>query len=120
MANAIFSEPGLYEGVVKRFADRPYVVIHRGFLPESLEQNSPERISLLHLDLGSGVNSTKPEIACLELLFDRIVPGGMVVFDDYGWRTYGQQKAAQDSFFAERGYKILELPTGQGLLVKRA
>ena len=29
------------------------------------------------------------------------------------------QKLAEDAFMAKRGYKILELPTGQGLLIKR-
>ena len=42
-----------------------------------------------------------------------------MVFDDYGWHLFRKQKDAEDAFMAERGYAILELPTGQGLVVKR-
>ena len=53
------------------------------------------------------------------MLFDRIVPGGLIVLDDYGWLPFKAQRDAEDIFFAERGYFVLELPTGQGLVVKR-
>lgn len=48
-----------------------------------------------------------------------MVPGGLIVLDDYGWLGYRAQKEAEDAFFAERSYMVLELPTGQGLIVKR-
>jgi predicted O-methyltransferase YrrM len=74
----------------------------------------PERIAFLHLDM----NSSKSEIAALEILFDRVSPGGLVVFDDYGWSAYAAQQVAEDAFMRQRGHRILELPTGQGLLIK--
>jgi O-methyltransferase len=55
----------------------------------------------------------------LERLFDRVLTGGVVVFDDYGWKMFHKQKEAEDAFMRSRGYGILELPTGQGLVVKR-
>jgi hypothetical protein len=55
----------------------------------------------------------------LERLFDRVLPGGIVVFDDYGWKMFHEQKQAEDDFMRRRGYEVLELPTGQGLVVKR-
>ena len=45
--------------------------------------------------------------------------GGVVVFDDYGWKLFEKQKIAEDDFMRGRGYEILELPTGQGLVTKR-
>jgi hypothetical protein len=41
------------------------------------------------------------------------------VFDDYGWTGYQAQKHAADTFMRQRGLAVLELPTGQGLVVKR-
>ena len=111
----IFSEPGLHEKVVARFAPYPNVRVVKGAVPASFAEAMPERISFLHLDM----NSSKSEIAALEVLFDRVSPGGLIVFDDYGWLGYKAQMRAEDAFMAERGYRILELPTGQGLLLKR-
>jgi len=38
--------------------------------------------------------------------------------DDYGWSAYINQKKALDAFAKRKGVKILNLPTGQGLLLK--
>jgi hypothetical protein len=104
----------LHETVVNRFEKYPNVEVVKGVVPQSFEISCPDKISFLHLDL----NSAKSEIAALEVLFDRIVPGGVVVFDDYGWIYYRAQKLAEDKFMAKRGHKILEMATGQGLLIK--
>lgn len=114
-ANRVYREPGIEQAVRRRFASFANVVITAGFLPDSLDVSAPDRIAYLHMDL----NSPKAEIACLERLLDRVVPGGMVVFDDYGWAMFAAQREAENSFLAARGYSILELPTGQGLVVVR-
>ena len=43
--------------------------------------------------------------------------GAAIVLDDYGWRPFRRQKEVADAFFASRGLEVLELPTGQGLVV---
>ena len=40
--------------------------------------------------------------------------------DDYGLLGYRVQKLAEDPWLEKRGYRVLELPTGQGLLVNSA
>ena len=115
-ANTDYRAEGLWEGVQARFRDLAHYHLHKGYLPGTLEHGDlPDRIAYLHIDL----NVAPVEIACLDRLFDRVVPGGVIVFDDYGWKVYHRQKAAEDAFFVERGYHILELPTGQGIAVKR-
>jgi O-methyltransferase len=111
----LFREAGLYESVVQRFARFPNAKIVRGLVPNSFSEALPDSIAFLHLDM----NSSKSEIAALEVLFDRISPGGIVVFDDYGWLGYRAQQEAEDNFVQSRGHWILELPTGQGLLIKQ-
>ena len=115
-ANRFYARQGLYESVLERFASYPEVTVTRGFLPESLEGRAPEKIAWLHIDL----NAARPEVETLAALFDRIVPGGSIILDDYGWVALRAQKDAEDRFFADRGYSVLELPTGQGLVIKRA
>ena len=58
-----------------------------------IEANLPKSIALLRLDT-DWYASTKKE---LEVLYPRVVPGGIVIVDDYGhWR--GSKKAV-DEFF---------------------
>lgn len=111
-----FSAPGLFESVRQRFAGYPNVHVMRGRIPEVLSADAPTSIAFMHLDL----NSAAAEVAALERLYDRMVPGGYLVLDDYGWYYYRQQKAEEDPFFHARGARVLELPTGQGLVIKAA
>ena len=64
------------------------------------------------------MNNTAPEIAAAEHFWDRLVPGGIIVLDDYGWRKQINQKIAFDRFAEARNVNVLSLPTGQGLLMK--
>lgn len=106
----------LFEEVKGRFAHLPNVTVTQGRVPASFEKAVPEKIAFLHLDL----NNVDAEIGALEILFDRMVPGAVMVLDDYGWLGYRKQKIAEDDWMAKRGYHILELPTGQGLLIKQS
>lgn len=111
--NDEYREPGIYEGVVRRFAAKPYVKIIKGIIPHTLRKDAPARIAFIHLDL----NSANAERAALEILFERLSRGAIIVFDDYGWILHRKQKEVADRFMKERGYDILELPTGQGLAI---
>lgn len=103
------------EGLVRRrFADLPGVVITKGSVPDSFAVASPERISFLHIDM----NNAEAEIAALEVLFDRVSPGGVVVLDDYGWLGYANQMLPERRWLMARGYHVLDLPTGQGLILR--
>lgn len=104
----------LYAWVQQRFADVPNATVTQGKVPDVLAHTAPEKIAFMHLDL----NNADAEIGALEVLFDRMVPGAILVLDDYGWLGYQAQKKAEDPWFKKRGYQVLELPTGQGLLIK--
>lgn len=112
-AHTVYQEKSVYENVVERFAPWENVRVIKGYLPGTLDGHAPDSIAYLHIDL----NAPKPEIGVLERLFPRMSPGGVIVFDDYGWREFIRQREAEDAFMRERGYEILELPTGQGLVV---
>jgi hypothetical protein len=114
-ANKVYQDPSLYGYVTYRFSGHSQMIITKGFLPAALDVVCPDTIGFLHIDL----NSPRAEVAVLERLFDKVLPGGVIVFDDYGWKLFAEQKIAEDAFMAARGYQILELPTGQGLVIKR-
>ena len=104
----------LYDWVKARFSDVPNAIVTQGRVPDSLAIAAPEKIAFMHLDL----NNAEAEIGALEVLFDRIVPGGILILDDYGWQAYHRQLVAEKAWFKARGYEILEMPTGQGMVIK--
>ena len=58
--------------------------------------NLPDKISLLRLDT-DWYNSTKKE---LDVLYDKVMPGGIIIIDDYG--HWGGSKKAVDDFFLNK------------------
>lgn len=104
----------LFSQVKDRFSTFSNVTVTQGKVPDILENIAPKKIAFMHLDL----NNADAEIGALELLFDRMVPGAILVLDDYGWLGYREQKLAEDPWFEKRGYRVLEIPTGQGIIVK--
>ncbi len=109
----IYREPGLYSACVARFAHLPNVEVVRGRVPDILDGHAPERVAFLHLDM----NSAEAEAAALEFFFARLGEGAYVLLDDYGWLAHREQKLVADEFFGDHGYHVLELPTGQGLVI---
>jgi hypothetical protein len=63
-------------------------------IPEYLKTNAALKISLLHID----VDVYEPTRMILESLWNRIVPGGILMLDDYG--TVEGETEAVDEFFA--------------------
>jgi O-methyltransferase len=108
----------LYETVKARFARFKNVDVIQGRVPDILPSIHVERIGLLYVDM----NAAAPERAALEMLWGRVVTGGIVISDDYGHSSKGHgyyaQKIAFDEFAASRGVSVLSLPTGQGMIVK--
>jgi len=86
----LFREQGVAQGV--RFV--------KGLFQDTIPKSAIERIALLHID-GDWYESVK---VCLEQLYDKVVPGGIIQFDDYGyWK--GARKAV-DEFLAKRKINV--------------
>ena len=72
-------------------------------LPNYVKQNPALKISLLHID----VDLYEPTKAGLDVLFDRVVRGGIVILDDYG--AFAGANKAIDDFFTDRIERIQKL-----------
>lgn len=104
-----------YVNVVETFKDFQNVQIIKGKVPDTLSQVSANKICYLSIDM----NYAMPEIAALDYFYDKLVPGAIVILDDYGaGKWHINQKKAFDEFAVEKGIKILTLPTCQGLIIK--
>lgn len=111
-----YDSEAIYNGVREKFSRYKNVNIVRGIVPDSFEVAVPKKIAFLHIDM----NSEMAEMLALEHLFDKVTPGGMIVFDDFGWDANVNQMKAELAFMNQRGHHVLELPTGQGVVIKHA
>jgi len=75
-------------------------------LPKYLENHPATRISLLHLDL----DVFAPTKYALELLWERVVKNGIVIFDDYG--TVEGETVVVDKFLDNHDLKLIKGPYG--------
>lgn len=102
-----------YAEVQQTFRNFPVNII-RGSVPETLPLCDAKQICYLSIDM----NNVLPEIAALEYFWGKVVKGGFILLDDYGFPQHELQKEAFDKFAFEHGHSILCLPTGQGLILK--
>lgn len=103
-----------FEGVRANFAEWRNARLVKGLVPDVLPQCGSSKVAYLHLDM----NAVVPETAALRFFWDRLVPGGMVLMDDYCYAGFDEQRQGLDKAAAELGVGIVSLPTGQGLLIK--
>jgi hypothetical protein len=66
-------------------------------LPKFLEENPGFRISLLYID----VDLDRPTYNGLKYLWDRILPGGVVLFDEYEYHKFSES-CGVDKFLKEK------------------
>lgn len=71
-------------------------------VPSFVQENPGLRISLLHFDC----DMYKPTKIGLEHFWPLVVPGGVVLFDEYGIRPWEGESRAVDEFFSSQKVKI--------------
>ena len=88
----------------------------KGYIPEVFSENpGPDNLSWLHIDL----NSSMPTQKTLEQFVPKLLPGGVVLFDDYGHGGFSETKEIADKFFSNDDGLLMPLPTGQAIFFKR-
>lgn len=104
----------IYEQVKETFKDFNVDII-KGAVPETLPRVTSEKICFLSLDM----NCVGPERGALQYFWDKMVPGGIIVLDDYGYaNSTNDQKKMHDEFAKSKGVMVLSLPTCQGIIIK--
>lgn len=96
-------------GVVRERVD-----FHPGWIPATFAGAALDRIALAHID----VDIHRSVLDCCEYLYPRVVDGGFMVFDDYGFPTCPGARAAVDEFFRDKPERPLVLPTGQAIVFR--
>lgn len=73
-------------------------------VPEYAAAHPELRVALLHID----VDVYLPSQVALDSLYERVVPGGVLIFDDYG--TVAGETRAVDELVARHGLRLQKLP----------
>ncbi len=60
-----------------------------------------------------------PTYASLAYFYPRVVPGGAIVIDDYGFTAWPGCKTATDAFCDSHGATVVPLPHGNAAILKR-
>ncbi len=87
---------------------------HVGWIPEPFEAVAERSFAFVHVD----VDLHRPTLDTLEFFWPRLVPGGLLVCDDYGFASCPGATRAVDDFFAGRPECVLPIPSGQCLVWK--
>lgn len=93
----------------------PFVRFHPGYIPTTLEPVRDNRFAFVHID----VDLYQTTRDCLDFFYQRMVSGGVMVFDDYGWAIFrDSEKRAVDEFFRNKREVVMSLRTGQCVVIK--
>jgi hypothetical protein len=84
------------EDVQRHLGEFPRIGYHPGWIPESFAGVPERRYRFVHID----VDLHAPTAGAFAYFYPRLVPGGMIVCDDYNWP--GARKAV-DEFAARHG-----------------
>ncbi|MFA6426822.1 MAG: TylF/MycF/NovP-related O-methyltransferase [Candidatus Magasanikbacteria bacterium] len=98
-----FSDTNL-SAIKKLFAKDRTVQIFKGIFPKTGKEIEKEKIAFVYID----VDLYKSNFDALEFFYKRMVPGGIMIFDDYGWRYCEGIKKSIEDFIKK--YKIQERP----------
>ena len=103
----------IFDIVNERFKKYDNVKLIKGVIPEVLSKVETKNISYLSIDMNGAIAERK----ALEYFYNKIIPGGIIYFDDYGW-DYPELRKTVDEFFEDKPENILHFPTGNSIVVK--
>ncbi len=104
----------VYQDVLNLYSSMDNIEVIRGVVPNILSKLKVDNIAFVSLDL----NSAQPEKAVLDFVWDKLIPGGIIVLDDYGYPGFEEQQKVHDEFAKAHNTSVFCLPTCQGLIIK--
>lgn len=104
-----------FENVKNLVTEFDFVKIYPGEIPETFTTIKDKDFCFVHID----VDLYTSTLDCLKFFYDRMVAGGMLLCDDYGFYQYQKAaKAAVDEFLCDKPEVAIPLRTGQCFIIK--
>ena len=93
----------------------PEIEYHKGWIPDIFRDHDERTYRFVHID----VDLFAPTFDSLAYFYPRLVTGGVIVVDDYGFVNWPGVKKAADRFCRSNKIPIIPLITGNAVIVKR-
>lgn len=103
------------EHVTQLLEPYDFVKIMPGWIPDRFPEVKDLRFQFVHID----VDLYEPTLEALKFFWPRVVPGGMIVIDDFNGDNYpGPQVAFKEYFENEKPWMFYEVPVGSAFMIK--
>ncbi len=104
------------ETVQKNLEQFNFVRFYKGWIPEQFSKVTDRKFAFVHID----VDLYKPTLDSLQFFYDKMVPGGIILCDDYGAVDCPGARRAFDEFIKDKIERyVIVLTTGQGFIIRR-
>ena len=92
-----------------------FIDYKKGWIPTRFSEVEDEKFSFVHID----VDMYQPILDSFEFFYKRMVVGGVIVFDDYGFTYFPGAKKAVDEFMEDKDDFFIALSSGQAFMIKK-
>ncbi len=100
--------------MLQPFVKNKDFISYKGWIPDKFNEVDGVKFSFVHVD----VDLFQPTLDSIEFFYNRIVPGGVFLCDDYGFSTCPGATKAIDDFLINKTEKMIWLPDGGGFFIK--
>jgi O-methyltransferase len=90
------------------------IQVIQGWIPETFVKVDSTELCFAHID----VDLYYPTLHSLEFIYSRMIGGGIVLIDDYGFPMCGGAKQAVDEFLRNKPDILIPIPSGQAFFIK--
>ena len=89
---------------------------YKGWIPDRFSEVDDQKFSFVHID----VDLYEPIKDSIGFFYPKLIQGGIMVFDDYGFTTQfpGAKKAVDEALLSLDHSFFLALPSGQAFIIK--
>jgi O-methyltransferase len=87
---------------------------YKGWVPQRFAEIADREFAFVHID----VDLYQPTIDSLSFFYPRMVPGGIIVCDDWGFSSCPGATKACELFLSDKPEKMVGLSAGAGFMIK--
>lgn len=101
--------------VKKNLQEFDFIEYKKGWIPEKFPEVANNKFKFVHID----VDMYQPILDSINFFYERTVPEGIIVFDDYGYNYFPGAKKAVDEFMHDKDDFFIALSSGQAYMIKK-